>query len=53
MHLTVAISVAYPLTRDWRLARGFGVLAPMVAYMLYEKAWSRAAALTPAPNTKV
>jgi uncharacterized membrane protein len=52
MHLTVAISVAYPLTRDRRLARGVGVLALMVAYMLYEKAWSRAAAVTPAANTQ-
>ena len=43
MHLTVAIAVAYTLTRDWRIALGVGVIEPMVqtvAYMLHEKAWS-------------
>lgn len=42
MHLTVAICVAYALTRDWRIALGVGVIEPMVqtvAYMLHEKAW--------------
>ncbi len=44
MHLMVAISVAYALTQDWRIALGVGVIEPMVqtvAYMLHEKAWSR------------
>jgi uncharacterized membrane protein len=43
MHLAVAISVAYALTRDWRIALGVGVIEPMVqtvAYMLHEKAWT-------------
>lgn len=43
MHLTVAISVAYALTGDWRIALGVGLIEPMVqtvAYMLHEKAWS-------------
>lgn len=43
MHLTVAISVAYALTGDWRIALGVGMIEPMVqtvAYMLHEKAWS-------------
>lgn len=43
MHLTVAIAVAYTLTRDWRIALGVGVIEPMVqtvAYMAHEKAWS-------------
>lgn len=43
MHLCVAITVAYVLTRDWRIALGVGVIEPMVqtvAYMLHEKAWS-------------
>ena len=43
MHLTVAIAVAYALTRDWRIALGVGVIEPMVqtvAYMLHEKAWA-------------
>ncbi|RYG28372.1 MAG: DUF2061 domain-containing protein [Burkholderiales bacterium] len=42
MHLVVAISVAYALTGDWRIALGVGVIEPMVqtvAYMLHEKAW--------------
>ena len=42
MHLTVAISVAFALTGDWRIALGVGVIEPMVqtvAYMLHEKAW--------------
>jgi uncharacterized membrane protein len=44
MHLAVAVSVAYVLTRDWRIALGVGIIEPMVqtvAYMLHEKAWSR------------
>ena len=43
MHLSVAVTVAYVLTRDWRIALGVGVIEPMVqtvAYMLHEKAWS-------------
>jgi uncharacterized membrane protein len=43
MHLTVAISVAFALTGDWRIALGVGVIEPMVqtvAYMLHERAWA-------------
>lgn len=43
MHLSVAITVAYVLTRDWRIALGVGVIEPMVqtvAYMIHEKVWS-------------
>ncbi len=43
MHLLVAITLAYVLTRDWRIALGVGLIEPMVqtvAYMLHEKAWS-------------
>ncbi len=43
MHFAVAISVAYALTQDWRIALGVGVIEPMVqtvAYMIHEKAWS-------------
>lgn len=43
MHLMVAITVAYALTRDWRIALGVGVIEPIVqtvAYILHEKAWS-------------
>jgi len=44
MHLCVAISVAFALTGDWRIALGVGVIEPIVqtaAYVLHEKAWSR------------
>jgi uncharacterized membrane protein len=47
MHLCVAISVAFALTGDWRIALGVGLIEPVVqtgAYMLHEKAWSRVAA---------
>lgn len=43
MHLMVAISVAYALTRDWRIALGVGLIEPLVqtvAYILHEKAWA-------------
>ena len=44
MHLTVAIAVAYALTRDWRVALAIGIIEPMVqtvAYALHERAWTR------------
>lgn len=44
MHLCVAVSVAFALTGDWRIALGVGVIEPIVqtvAYMLHEKAWGR------------
>ncbi|MBU1287517.1 MAG: DUF2061 domain-containing protein [Alphaproteobacteria bacterium] len=44
MHLCVAVTVAFVLTRDWRIALGVGVIEPMVqtvAYTLHEKAWKR------------
>jgi uncharacterized membrane protein len=43
MHLLVAVSVAYALTRDWRIALGVGIIEPMVqtvAYVFHEKAWA-------------
>ena len=43
MHLAVAVSVAFALTQDWRIALGVGLIEPMVqtvAYMLHEKAWA-------------
>lgn len=54
MHLVVAISVAYALTRDWRIALGVGVIEPMVqtvAYMLHEKAWSLGGKRRPSPTS--
>jgi uncharacterized membrane protein len=44
MHFTVAIIVAYALTRDWRLALAVGVAEPLVqtfAFALHEKLWAR------------
>jgi uncharacterized membrane protein len=43
MHLVVAVSVAYALTQDWRIALGVGIIEPMVqtvAYVFHEKAWA-------------
>lgn len=43
MHLMVAVSVAFALTQDWRIALGVGVIEPMVqtvAYVFHEKAWA-------------
>ncbi len=45
MHLTVAVAVAYALTRDWRIALAVGVIEPMVqtvTFNLHERAWARA-----------
>lgn len=42
MHLTVAITVAYALTSDWRIALGIGIVEPAVqtlAYTLHERLW--------------
>lgn len=46
MHLTVAITVAFALTGDWRIALGVGIIEPMVqtvAYIVHERAWSLSA----------
>ena len=54
MHLSMAITVAYVLTRDWRIALGVGVIEPMVqtvAYMLHEKVWSLGARRSTWPRT--
>ena len=45
MHLTVAVTVAFVLTRDWRIALGVGLIEPLVqtaAYTLHERAWRQA-----------
>jgi len=47
MHLCVAVSVAFALTGDWRIALGVGVIEPIVqtvANVLHEQAWARGAA---------
>ncbi len=45
MHFTVAIIVAYALTRSWTLALAVGIVEPLVQtgfFALHEKLWSRA-----------
>ncbi len=44
MHLIVAITVAYMLTRDWRTALAVGLIEPIfqtVAFAVHEKVWER------------
>ncbi len=44
MHLTVAIAVAYGLTRDWRTALAIGLIEPVfqtVAFAVHERVWER------------
>ncbi|PXA84922.1 hypothetical protein DMC25_16390 [Caulobacter sp. D4A] len=44
MHLTVAIAVAYALTRDWRVALAVGIVEPMVqtvAFNIHERVWTK------------
>jgi uncharacterized membrane protein len=46
MHLCVAISVAFALTGDWRIALGVGLVTPVAqtgACMLHQEAWARIA----------
>ncbi|MET0275197.1 MAG: DUF2061 domain-containing protein [Phenylobacterium sp.] len=46
MHLIVAISVAYALTRDWRAALAIGLIEPIfqtVAFAIHERLWARRA----------
>ena len=43
-HMTVAIAVAYALTRDWRAALAVGLIEPVfqtIAYALHERAWAK------------
>ncbi|MET0337734.1 DUF2061 domain-containing protein [Caulobacter sp. 73W] len=45
MHLTVAVAVAYVLTRSWKVALAVGIIEPMVqtiTFNLHERAWTRA-----------
>ncbi len=44
MHLAVAMTVAYLLTGDWRIALGIGIVEPLVqtvAYTFHERVWDR------------
>jgi uncharacterized membrane protein len=45
MHFTVAIIVAYALTRNWHLALAVGIVEPIVqtfAFALHERLWAKA-----------
>ena len=45
MHLTVAVAVAYALTRDWRLAMAVGLIEPLVQtvfFTIHDRLWARA-----------
>ena len=45
MHLTVAMTVAYALTRDWRAALAIGLLEPLVQtvfFTIHDRLWARA-----------
>lgn len=47
MHLVVAITVAYALTRDWRAALAIGMIEPVfqtVAFLIHERVWARISA---------
>jgi uncharacterized membrane protein len=53
MHLTVAVIVAFALTRDWRVALAVGIVEPVVqtfAFAIHERLWSRAG-IEPAGGT--
>jgi uncharacterized membrane protein len=44
MHLTVAITVAYLITQDWRAALAVGLIEPAVqtvAFLLHDRAWAK------------
>jgi uncharacterized membrane protein len=43
VHMTVAIAVAYALTRNWQAALAVGLIEPLfqtVAFALHERAWA-------------
>jgi len=45
MHLTVAMAVAYALTRDWRIALGIGLIEPLVQtvfFTVHDRLWAKA-----------
>jgi uncharacterized membrane protein len=45
MHLTVAVAVAYALTRNWHAALAIGLIEPIfqtAAFAVHERLWARA-----------
>jgi uncharacterized membrane protein len=56
MHFTVAVSVAYALTRDWRIALTIGITEPVVQtgfFAVHDRIWSRVEARRAARRTAV
>ncbi|MBX3485243.1 DUF2061 domain-containing protein [Phenylobacterium sp.] len=50
VHMTVAIAVAYALTRNWQAALAVGLIEPIfqtVAFALHERAWATRAVPVP------
>jgi uncharacterized membrane protein len=50
MHLTVAIAVAFALTRNWQAALAIGLVEPFVqtfAFAIHERLWSKRAQSPP------
>lgn len=50
MHLAVAITVTFAITRDWRAALAVGVIEPAVqtlAYLVHDRIWARLDARRP------
>jgi len=53
MHFSVAIGVAYALTRNWHVALAVGIVEPAVqtvAFAIHEKLWARHAAKVAPPT---
>lgn len=45
MHLTVAVAVAFALTRNWHAALAIGLIEPMVQtvfFTIHDRLWARA-----------
>ncbi len=52
MHFVVAVSVAFALTHDWRIALAIGTIEPLVQtvfFTLHDRIWTRVEAKTAGP----
>ncbi|MCX7946275.1 MAG: DUF2061 domain-containing protein [Hydrogenophilus sp.] len=52
LHITVAILVAYAITRDWQAALALSLIEPLVqsiAYLIHERLWQKR--LAPSPRS--
>lgn len=55
MHLTVANTVTYAITQDWRAALAVGQIEPAVqtvAFILHDHVWAKIEAKRPAQNAR-